>query len=91
MVWSVARANGEVVYYETSGMQDDIVSGRRIRVVLTTVTTLDSLGVQKRKLRERYAVSLATATGGTFELPDSSRSGRWLTSSRFELSEILRR
>jgi hypothetical protein len=52
------------------------------------VTTFDAAGRPKRRLRERYAPSLTTATGGRFELPDSSRAGEWRGQRSFELREI---
>lgn len=88
MAWSVTRPNGDVVLYETGAATNERISARTIPVVLTTVTTADSLGQPKRRLRERYAVTLATATGGVFETPDPNNPGGWLTNRSFELREI---
>ena len=88
MILSFLRAGGDTVRYETIRMGEEVISGRRIRVVETTVTTVDSLGRPKRRLRERYAPSLATATGGVFEVPDPSSPGGWRTEQEFELSVI---
>ncbi len=60
----------------------------RLCLANDTVTTSDSTGRPKRRLRERYALSLTTATGGTFEMPDSSRGGAWHGQRSFELREI---
>lgn len=88
MVWSATRRNGDLVRYETGVVTSERISGRTIPVVLTTVTTTDTLGRPSRRLRERYAVTLATATGGVFETPDPQNPGSWATSSAFELRVI---
>jgi hypothetical protein len=88
MSWSSRQPSGDVVRYETGDAAEEKISGRAIPVVATTVTTFDSTGRPKRRLRERYALSLTTATGGTFEVPDSSRAGEWLSQRSFELREI---
>lgn len=88
MVWSARQANGDSVRYETGSASRETVSGLAIPVLPTTVTTTDSLGRPKRRLRERYALSLVTATGGVFETPDTSRPGGWAPAQTFELREI---
>ena len=82
------QPSGDVVRYETGEPAEEKISGRAIPIVHTTVTTFDSAGRPRRRLRERYALSLATATGGTFEMPNSGRAGEWLSQRRFELREI---
>ncbi len=88
MSWTSRQPSGDVVRYETGEAAEEKISGRAIPVVHTTVTTLDSTGRPKRRLRERYALSLTTATGGTFEVPDSILAGEWRSQRRFELREI---
>ena len=88
MRMSFPRPGGDTVRYETTEPGEEVISGRRIRVLGTTVTTVDSLGRPKRRLRERYAPGLATATGGRFEVPDASAPGGWRTEQEFELSII---
>ena len=88
MRMSFPRAGGDTVRYETTEPMEEVVSGRRIRVIETTVTTVDSLGRPKRRLRERYAPALATATGGRFEVPDAAAPGGWRIEQAFELSVI---
>ena len=88
MTWTTREAGGDVVRYETGETAEEKISGHAIPVVHTTVTTSDSAGTPKRRLRERYALSLATATGGTFETPDTGRAGAWRSQRRFELREI---
>ena len=88
MVWVTGGANGDSVRYETGSAARETISGLSIPVVHTTVTTTDSLGRPKRRLRERYALTLATATGGVFESPDSTDPGRWVPGQKFELREI---
>jgi hypothetical protein len=86
--WTSRQPGGDVVRYETGEAAEEQISGRAIPVVHTTVMTFDSIGRPKGRLRERYALSLTTATGGTFEMPDSSRAGEWLSQRSFELREI---
>jgi hypothetical protein len=85
---TVPRRVGGTVEFRTDGMSVDTVSGRVIPVLVTTVTTLDSLGRPVRRLRERYAIGLATATSGTFEIPDSGTTGVWRPQQMFELRAI---
>ena len=85
---SFARPGGDTARYHTSQAGEEVVSGRRLRVIQTEVLTVDSLGRPKRRLRERYAPGLATATGGRFEVPDPSAPGGWRTEQEFELSVI---
>jgi hypothetical protein len=59
-----------------------------VRVIPTTVTTFDSTGKAIRRLRERFSVALATATGGVFEVADSSIAGGWRSSRKFDLVAI---
>jgi hypothetical protein len=88
MVLLLPRSNGDTVRYATHSVTYQSISGRSVAVVGTTVTTVDSLGRPTRRLLERYAVSLATATGGRFETPDASVPGGWRTVQEFELLEI---
>jgi hypothetical protein len=88
MVWTSISANGDTVRFETGAPAQETVSGLPLQVVPTTVTTTDSLGRPKRRLRERYALTLATATGGVFETPDSTAPGAWVARQAFELRRI---
>jgi hypothetical protein len=78
------------VRYETGGLERDTIGDMIIDVVPTTVTTLDSAGRTVRRLRERYALGLATATRGTFEEPDSVQPGSWRTTQQFRLVAVRR-
>lgn len=89
MTWSTLGPDSTTVRYETDIASEDTIAGRRIPVILTAVTTTDSAGRPLRRLRERYALSLATATRGAFETPDSARPGTWLVQREFVLREIL--
>lgn len=91
MVMEFLRANGSKVRYEVGGTGQERVPGLRadrVPVVFTTVTTTDSLGRPVRRLRELYAIGLATATGGEFEVPDSTAPEGWRVEQRFKLREI---
>jgi len=79
---------GDTVHYATGDVAEETVSDRRLAVVHTTVTTVDSVGRPRRRLRERYAPSLATATGGRFEVPDAAAPGGWRVEQEFELRAI---
>jgi hypothetical protein len=86
MTWTSARAAGGSVEYATSALAVDTISGFAIPVVPTVVTTRDSTGRAIRRLTERYAPGLATATGGTFE--EADLAGGWRVSQVFALREI---
>jgi hypothetical protein len=88
MALSFPRPNGDTVRYVTGAASEEVIGSRRLRVVATTVTTTDSAGQPKRRLIERYAVTLTTATGGRFEVPDASSPTGWRTEQTFELREI---
>jgi hypothetical protein len=88
MTLTINRSNGDTVVYETSSVSEETIGTRRLQVIATTVTTRGADGRPKRRLRERYAIALATATGGTFEVPDPSTSTGWRTDQTFELREI---
>ena len=82
------RPNGDTLHYKTTSITEEVVSGVRLPVVNTTMTTIDAAGKPKRRLVERYSVTLTTATGGRFEAPDSNAAGGWRTEQQFELREI---
>jgi hypothetical protein len=91
MVMEFLRASGSKVRYEVGGTGQERVPGLRadrVPVVFTTVTTTDSLGRPVRRLRELYAIGLATATAGEFEVPDSTAADGWRVEQRFKLREI---
>jgi hypothetical protein len=84
------RGRATVATYETATAHADTISGVVLSVVPTTVTTRDTTGRVLRRLRERYAVSLGTAVGGIFEVPDSSQATGWRVEREFELVRIVR-
>jgi hypothetical protein len=84
------RGRVTVATYETATTHADTISGVVLDVIPTVVTTRDSTGRVLRRLRERFAVSLGTAVGGVFEVPDSTRSGGWRVEREFELVRIVR-
>jgi hypothetical protein len=83
----VPRAARGVVRFDAEAVQSDTVSGIPLRVVPTTVTTIDASGRVIRRLRERFAIELATATYGVFEVPDSSG---WRIEREFRLVAVRR-
>jgi hypothetical protein len=56
--------------FEAEGTACESVGEARLLTVGTTVLSTDSAGKPIRRLRERYSLTLTTATSGTFELPD---------------------
>jgi hypothetical protein len=88
MELSLPRPNGETVRYVTGALSEEAIGSHRLRVLTTTVTTIDPAGRPKRRLTERYAVTLTTATGGRFEVPDAASPTGWRTEQTFELREI---
>jgi hypothetical protein len=83
------RGRATVAIYETTMTHADTVSGVVLAVIPTVVTTRDSTGRVLRRLRERFAVSLGTAVGGVFEVPDRSMPGGWRIEREFELVRIV--
>ncbi len=83
-----ARARGTAAVFRTGAQRVDTIGTRHIPVVETTVITLDSTGTAVRRLRERYAVGLTTATWGLFEVADSTAPGGWRTQQEFRLVAI---
>lgn len=88
MTFVQSRASGDTARYTTDGITFETISGVRVPVLATIVLTVDSLGRPKRRLRERYAVTLATATGGVFEVADSMAPSGWRDEQTFELRAI---
>lgn len=88
MELTVARAAGGEVRYVTGAMREEQIGARTLPVVDTIITTTDASGTPVRRLRERYAVTLATATGGRFEVPDVTLPSGWRLEQAFELREI---
>lgn len=84
----IRQAAGARVVYTTGSTEVDTISGRRIPVVITRVSTFDSTGREVRRLDERYAPGLLTATRGEFAVRDSAVAGEWRTTRRFWLLRI---
>lgn len=85
---TVTQRSRTVSRFTTDGVGDTTISGYRLPLIQTTIVTMGADGRVTRRLRERYSLPLATALGGTFELPDSTRAGGWRETQRFELIEI---
>jgi len=88
MTLRVPQPSGAMLDYATGQLGDTTISGHRFAFVHTTVVTSDAQGRVVRRLRERYAVALATALGGVFEVPDSATTGAWRESQRFDLIRV---
>jgi hypothetical protein len=88
MMLRVTQPSGATLEYTTSQLGDTTISGHRFAFVHTAVVTSDAQGRVVRRLRERYAVALATALGGVFEVPDSATTGAWRESQRFDLIRV---
>lgn len=82
------RSGTNTVRYIVDAESQDTVSGVVIRVLATQVITRDSTGKEIRRLRERYAPELGTATWGTFETPDAAAPGGWRVTQEFRLVAI---
>jgi hypothetical protein len=84
------RSNGAEHRYVVGDARVDTVSGHPIQVLETTMVTSDSVGRPIRRLRERYAPVLGTATWGVFEQPDSTAPGGWKVVQEFRIVHIKR-
>lgn len=78
-------ASGDTIRFRTGQFVVDTIDGRTITAIATSVLTVDSLGRPRRRLQERYAPGLVTATQGWFEVPDTAAAGGWITERRFRL------
>ena len=81
----IRQASGARIVYTTGALETDTISSRAIAVVVTRVSTFDSTGREVRRLDERYAPGLLTATMGVFAVPDSASQGGWKASRTFRL------
>ena len=88
MTLRVPQPSGASLDYTTAQLGDTTISGHRVGFVQTTIITNDPTGRPVRRLRERYAISLATALGGIFEVPDSTNAGVWKESQKFDLLRL---
>jgi hypothetical protein len=85
----IRRTNGSTLI-ETAVAAADTVSGVAIPVIVTTYTIRGPNGQAIQLLRERYAVSLGTATRGTFYEADPSAPDGWKVQRSFSLAKIAR-
>ena len=76
--------------YLTGAATVDTISGIPVPVVATTVLTIDSTGTVVRRLQERFAPGLGTATWGRFEVPDPAAPQGWRIAQEFGISAIRR-
>lgn len=74
--------------YTTGAETVDSIGSYTVRVIATTMVTRDSSQKVIRRLRERYAPALGTATWGVFERPDSTASGGWKVDQEFRIVAI---
>lgn len=68
----------------------DTVGGVPVAVVATVVLTMDSTGTVIRRLHERFAPGLGTATWGRFEVPEATSASGWRTAQEFRMTAIRR-
>jgi hypothetical protein len=88
--WSRTDESGQVrARYVTGETSVEHIGDWRVPVVETTVETFDAEGTLVRRLRERYATGLDTATWGMFEVPDAAEPSGWRTTLSFELVAIV--
>ena len=85
---TITQRTGTVSQFTTGDAGDTTIAGYRLPFIHTTIVTLGPDGRVTRRLRERYSLPLATALGGTFEVPDSTRASGWRETQRFELVDI---
>jgi len=57
-------------------------------LVALSIVVMAVSAAHRRRLARGYSVTLATATGGRFDIPDASAPSGWRTEQRFELGEI---
>ena len=79
---------GGAVAYTTGASGHERIGTLTVRIIPTTVLSRDFTGRVTRRLRERFSIGLATATGGIFEVPDSTVEGGRTVVQKFELVTI---
>jgi hypothetical protein len=82
------KAGDMTIHYESGAMTMDRISGTPVEVIPTTITIRDATGTVVRRVRERFSLGLATATGGVFEMPDSSAASGWRQEQRYEIINL---
>jgi hypothetical protein len=82
------RSGAGTTRYVTGAVRVDTIAGHHIRVIETMMVTSDSTLTPVRRLRERYAPSLGTATWGVFERPDPATPGGWTMMQEFQIVGI---
>jgi hypothetical protein len=85
-----SNPGGTTSTFEVTAHATESIDSQELSVVATMVTTRDSTGRVVRRLRERFSLALSTATGGVFEVPDSTSSGGWRVERAFELTRVTR-
>jgi hypothetical protein len=88
MTLVVPQRSGGRLEYSTGRAEVRVVSGRSILVVPTSIVTVDASGTPTRRLREHYALALATAVEGVFEVPDATAASGWREQQRFTLVRL---
>jgi hypothetical protein len=89
MKLEIRRTNGSTLI-ETGAGAADTVSGMVVPVVVTTYTIRGPNGQAMQQLRERYAVSLGTATRGTFYEADPTAADGWKVQRTFGIARIVK-
>ena len=84
----VPGRNGSVTRYTAVAGTVDQIGRHRVDAIETTIVTSDSALRVVRRLRERYAPALGTATRGTFEVTDSTSPTGWRIVQEFRLVAI---
>lgn len=74
--------------YTTTSAVLEHLGAVTVRAIETTVLTTDSAGRPTRRLRERFAPALGTATWGAFEVPDAAAPGGWRVTQEFRLVAV---
>lgn len=85
---TIGGANGMSQEVTTGAVEVDTIDAQRVVVVPTVLLTRGADGHPVRRLTERYAPSLATATAGVFETADSTAASGWRVVQRFALVGI---
>lgn len=84
----VKRTNGSTLI-ETAAAAVDTVSGTAIPIVVTTYTIRGPNGQAIQQLREHFAVSLGTATRGTFYETDPEARDGWKVQRTFRITNFV--
>lgn len=82
---TLRAASGTTSHYRADSTGTETIGAVALEVVFTTIVTRDGTGRPLRRLVERFAPHVGSATWGAFQAADSTIAGGWRTEREFRL------